>query len=188
MFVQLFALFYLWLNTAYGKEVSLKLTHFDSTKYPLAVCNDGSKGGFYFKKSDSSSPYWLVHLQGGSWCYDNPSCEYRFKTAKHLTTNKTWDQTISKTGIFDDNSKLNPLYNANKIFVPYCTSDAYMGFQQPSPNNNNWYFMGQKIVEAVILTLITNPKYNLGSTPNTDILVLSGCSAGGRGAMVNLDY
>merc|ERR1712241_656587 len=48
--------------------------------------------------------------------------------------------------------------------------------------------MGQQVIESVLDTLINDPLYGLGTTPNVDILAFSGCSAGGRGAMVNLDY
>ena len=106
-------------------------------------------------------------------------------TSSDLTTNKYWKHNIAKTGIFDDNSTLNPLYDANKIYVPYCTSDAYMGYKLPS-KATNMIFMGQQIIYAVINTLISSPQYGLGSVPNRDILVFSGCSAGGL--MVNLDY
>lgn len=175
-------------NLIDGKDVTLSLTYFDTKIYPNAVCNDGSTGGFYFAKSPSNSPYWLVHLQGGGWCWNRTSCAERNITSPHLTTNKYWKDTVLKTGIFDDNSTLNPLYDANKIYVPYCTSDAYMGYRLPSVATDEWIFMGQQIVYAVINTLISSPKYGLGQIPNRDILVFSGCSAGGRGAMVNLDY
>ena len=175
-------------NSISADHVTLSLKYFDTITYPNAVCNDGSNGGFYWLKSSSSSPYWLVHLQGGGWCWNTETCLQRNITSPHLTTNKYWEHTIVKTGIFDDNSTLNPLYDANKVYVPYCTSDAYMGYKLPSKATNNWIFMGQEMIYAVINTLISSPQYGLGSVPNRDILALSGCSAGGRGAMVNLDY
>ena len=176
------------VTTPLADHVSMELVHLNTSKYPLAVCNDGTPAGFYYKKSPTSSPMWLVHLEGGGWCWDNDSCSKRKRTAPQLTTNKLWRKSIDKTGIFDDDSTKNPLHDANKIFVPYCTSDGWMGHASARNENNHWYFMGQKVIEAVLDTLITDPLYNLGHTPKVDILAFSGCSAGGRGAMVNLDY
>ena len=176
------------ITAIYGDHVSMKLVHLDSTKYPLAMCNDGSTAGFYFKKSPTASNVWLVHLEGGGWCWDNDSCSKRRLTAVYLTTNKWWKKTILKTGIFDDNSTLNPMFDANKVFVPYCTSDGWMGYTTARPENNHWFFMGQQVIEAVLDTLITDPLYGMGHIPKRDTLAFGGCSAGGRGAMVNLDY
>jgi len=35
-----------------------------------AVCNDGSPYGYYFRPSSCGSDVWVLHLEGGFWCWD----------------------------------------------------------------------------------------------------------------------
>jgi hypothetical protein len=42
----------------------LALVMLDRATYPLAVCNDGSMAGYYFRKGSSATD-WLVHQEGG---------------------------------------------------------------------------------------------------------------------------
>lgn len=91
---------------------------------------------------------------------------------------------ITKTGIFDSNDELSPLSTANKVYVNYCSSDAWSGNRAASDETYGWHFRGAKIIEALLNTLQSD--LDLGLTPQN--LVFGGCSAGARGAMVNLDY
>ena len=161
--------------------VTLEIKWLDLKKYPEAVCNDGTGGAFYYKEGTDQNK-WLVHLMGGGWCWDATSCDERQKTSPNLMTSSHYTTTIQKTGVFDDDEILNPMSKSNKIYVPYCTSDGWMGNGQ----SDKYSFKGQKVIEAVLATLSSTP-YNMGHTSN-DNLLFSGCSAGGRGAMVNLDY
>lgn len=195
-----------------GSPDTLDLHKFDRNIYPDAVCNDGSAAGFYYKSppqmttssdstcseesdscsvdSESEDPiYWLIHLKGGHWCWDKKSCYERsqhfyFRT---LMSNKHWTPTISKTGIFDDDLTFNTNYtvNSHKIFVPYCSSDGWIGNSTQSDTNNELiYFKGQSIVITVLAEL--KRLFGFGVS-GRDHLILSGCSAGGRGAMNTLD-
>lgn len=91
---------------------------------------------------------------------------------------------ITKTGIFDSNDELSPLAAANKVFIPYCSSDGWSGNRAASNDTYGWHFRGAKIVEGVLNTLQSD--LDLGVRPQN--LVFGGCSAGGRGSMINLDY
>jgi hypothetical protein len=42
-------------------------------------------------------------------------------------SSRNYKKTWKLTGIFDKNPDVNPLNDANKAFLPYCTSDAHMG-------------------------------------------------------------
>lgn len=53
-------------------------------------------------------------------------------------------------GIFDRNESLSPLHNVNKVYIGYCTSDAYMGDRPASKETYGWAFRGQRVVEEVI--------------------------------------
>lgn len=44
----------------------------------LALCNDGTAGGYYFSPSPTSKNIFLIHLPGGAQCYDEESCQKRW--------------------------------------------------------------------------------------------------------------
>jgi hypothetical protein len=54
-----------------------------------AVCNDGTPGYYYLRRGYGSE--WLVYLEGGLWCYDQPSCAQ----ARVIECNTEWCTTFS---------------------------------------------------------------------------------------------
>ena len=52
--------------------------------------------------------------------------------------------------MFDASSKVNPLAHANKVYVGYCTSDAYLGNRGASDETFGWEFRGQEVLKAVL--------------------------------------
>jgi len=124
---------------------------------------------------------WIVHLEGGGWCYDTESCAQRCADSTNsLCSSHNWLQTVPKLGIFYPTDST--LRAANKVFVPYCTSDGHMG-------DAIWdgkQFRGNKVIQAVFRHLVE--KRGLGQGPNQDLVIFGGSSAGGRGAMVHLDF
>lgn len=156
----------------------------------LAVCNDGSEAAYYFKDNGNPS-LWLVYLGGGGWCHDATSCADRFDGSDYphhdcansseaspcFMSSKDYPRECAKTGIFDVDPHHTPLSTANKVYIPYCSSDGYMG----DAEHAGMQFRGARIARAVVADLQTRG-LGQGST-----LVWSGGSAGGRGAMVLLD-
>ena len=55
---------------------TLSLHMFDLDRYPTAVCLDGSPSGYYFKMATdpASAHLWIVHHQGGGWCFSLEDC------------------------------------------------------------------------------------------------------------------
>ena len=166
-----------------GKEFSL---HFvNNSKYPYAICNDGSPSGFYLSSSTSPSPssnYYLIFLEGGGWCYDEPTCIARMSTSNNLTSSLNWAQNRSVGGFFDSTS-IEFMKTATHVYVPYCSSDGHMG-NFGYNENINFTMNGKQIVEAVFHTL--EEIFSLND-PNSTVL-FGGTSAGARGAMVHLDH
>lgn len=156
----------------------------------LAVCNDASAAAYYFK-DNSNTKLWVVYLSGGGWCYDYESCAARYNGSEYphhdcgsssvaapcFMSSKDFPATCGKTGIFDASSTRSPLFMANKVYIPYCSSDAFMG----DGKFHGWEFRGARIVRAVIEDLVSR---GLGEGAT---LIFGGGSAGGRGAMVLLD-
>jgi hypothetical protein len=156
-----------------------------------AVCNDGTEAAYYIK--DNGNPHlWVVYLAGGGWCFDKVSCQERYNGTEYphhdcsssseaapcFMSSKDYPETCGKTGIFDTSSN-SPLRTANKVYVPYCSSDGHMGDGEFA----GWQFRGARIGRAVIAAL--KKKSSLGTAGST--LIFGGGSAGGRGAMVLLD-
>ena len=163
----------------------------------LAICNDGSAAGYYFRASPTGSPVWLVYLAGGAWCSSPEDCEARWEGSVYpnndcrlpagqvdqrcFMSSKDFPAQCSKAGIFDA-SPDNPLAEANLVYVPYCSSDAFVGDAAPTAAVP-WHFRGQQIVEATFAELTHS--HGLGASPAT--LLFGGGSAGARGGMAWLD-
>ena len=150
---------------------------------PLAVCNDGTSAAMYWKKKEGGSSKWLIYLEAGGQCYDKESCENRQKVAPKLMSSESYPEFLSISGIFASDEKYSTLYDANKAYLKYCTSDGHMG-DIDNPDGSEYRFRGQRTVNAMIEFLMNNK--SLGSDPN-DLVLFGGFSAGARGAMVHLD-
>ncbi|KAI4498772.1 hypothetical protein M0802_006239 [Mischocyttarus mexicanus] len=144
------------------------------------TCNDGSQAGFYLRKSHGSKR-WIIFLEGGWYCYDHKSCRNRWLKLRHLMTSTQWPETRDIGGLLSGSPEENPFWwNANHVFIPYCTSDSWSGTR--SSPNDMFSFMGAEIVSQVVRDLLP-----LG-LENASSLLLAGSSAGGIGVMLNLDH
>lgn len=74
-------------------------------------------------------------------------------------------------------------YNANHVFVPYCSSDSWSGTKVRPDTRDGLRFMGSLIVRQVMSDLVP---LGLGHSQGADLL-MAGSSAGGLGVMLNLD-
>lgn len=99
-------------------------------------------------------------------------------------TSTTWPETRDIGGILSPSPTENPYwFNANHVFVPYCSSDSWSGRRSKPESRDSFRFMGSLIVRQVIADLIP---LGLGNPQGTDLL-MAGSSAGGLGVMLNLD-
>ncbi|XP_076267774.1 palmitoleoyl-protein carboxylesterase notum isoform X2 [Rhynchophorus ferrugineus] len=145
------------------------------------TCNDGSQAGFYLRKS-SNTKTWIIFLEGGWYCHDVITCRNRWLKQRHYMTSSNWPETRDVGGILSSNIKENPhWWDANHVFVPYCSSDSWSGTRKSDKQGIQFSFMGSLIVQQVIKDLVP-----LGLENSTDLL-FAGSSAGGTGVMINLD-
>src|SRR5262245_58588759 len=87
----------------------LTLTLFNATYHPPnapsqslpVLCNDGSRPGFWYALNSSSTD-WVIHMQGGYWCSDVASCQWRQKNSPALTGSGTWTSTMGLGGVFSN--------------------------------------------------------------------------------------
>mmetsp|Transcript_4843 Transcript_4843/g.8364 ORF Transcript_4843/g.8364 Transcript_4843/m.8364 type:complete len:648 (+) Transcript_4843:219-2162(+) len=189
---------------------TLKKHVLDQTKYPEAVCNDGSPAAYFFDDASDlgHSTLWLLLLQGGSWCTDESSCAHRVedtedtlrkdgekfqqdvtKVGGFATSSDMWASTLDASGLFAAPPCSN-LFGANVVWLPYCSSDAWMSSRPASNETFNLHFQGANIVKAVMNELaVTHGLILQAEDEETEppVVVLGGYSAGGRGAMIHLD-
>eukprot|EP00658_Telonema_sp_P-2_P032362 TRINITY_DN23986_c0_g1_i1.p1 TRINITY_DN23986_c0_g1~~TRINITY_DN23986_c0_g1_i1.p1 ORF type:complete len:463 (+),score=96.44 TRINITY_DN23986_c0_g1_i1:96-1484(+) len=183
-------------------SLGYQLKFVDTTKHPLAVCNDGTPAAYYLHTSARSRD-WVLHQQGGWWCWDDYSCAVRWAHFQNHTTEKRTLMSTGQlaaltakydtfngeknTGIMAHNSTGNPMSAASKVFVVYCSSDSHAGNRSAGyvegAGDSKWHFRGKEIVKAVLGEL--NANHGLGTASS---VVLTGGSAGGMATLNNADY
>jgi hypothetical protein len=181
---------------------------------PLALCNDGrcvspaqpgpacawseqalracpsyatlpSSSVYYFRKGYNPS-LWLMYLQGGPACYDPVSCAAQ---PPQLVSSAGATRSIFLGGIFATGaSKSSQFAEANVVWLPYCSSDAWLGdgnstlvdgqtMMRVGDQFNGFPggFRGQRIVRAALQSLVR--ELGFGSVESTRLL-LGGCTPG----------
>mmetsp|Transcript_4369 Transcript_4369/g.7381 ORF Transcript_4369/g.7381 Transcript_4369/m.7381 type:complete len:135 (+) Transcript_4369:283-687(+) len=88
-------------------------------------------------------------------------------------------------GILSSDEQTNPLAKANKVYLPYCTSDGHMGDSSNSHWTKGFQFRGRRVVNALFDTLVSSFFEKESDRPVT--VVFGGFSAGARGAMMHID-
>jgi hypothetical protein len=166
-------------------STTLNIEWFPADYDPLAVCNDGTKGAYYFKESidPSMRNVYVIFLPGGGQCYDEASCKDRWENVGSTYMSSTgFSSTNEIGGLLDSNPNRSPFWGANKAALGYCSSDGYMGDAEASSSTWNWHFRGQRLVYSMIRHLIEEKGLSANST-----VLLAGASAGARGIMALSD-
>jgi hypothetical protein len=163
-----------------------------------ALSRDGSPAGFFYKYSKTGSKNLLVYLAGGGVCADgffcnmNPPNKEASLTAENVGAGvfnifgpdqEAQDPTLERwqSGIFKDDPA-NPARDWNMVFIPYVTGDVFFGSK---PNgtvpmvDGTFQFVGKSNMTKFISRIVPSFK-------DAEIAVLSGSSAGGIGALLNL--
>ena len=69
---------------------------------------------------------WIIHFEGGGWCFDEELCVERSKTC--LGSSKFWAQSTTLGGLLSPNLQTNPnFYNWNVVFLNYCDGAFFAG-------------------------------------------------------------
>ena len=78
----------------------------------------GLPRGAAFRACSGGAPLTsFLHLQGGYWCWDGPSCTERYATDKFDMSSSGWKSLFAQEGIFGTDIDTNPWANANMVFV-----------------------------------------------------------------------
>ena len=162
-----------------------------------AVCSDGSPYAFYVDFSDTSDNV-VIFFMGGGGCWDYDSCvsggargaanpnglpdDYANNHAEIAGMAVNVNQVYP---LMNDDPDVSPMADWNKVFVPYCTGDVYSGsvtntYEDPDGVEDDAVFAHQGHTNVVKMTEMLNEMFD--TVPK---MFVSGCSAGGAGAIVN---
>ena len=147
-----------------------------------AVCLDGSAPGYYINKTSVNR--WIIHLEGGGWCYNESDCYHHIFTWRGSSA--YWKQTLRLRGFLNNDPDVNPAFaNYSAVFVPYCDGASFSGNRDDpiTVKDKKIYFRGHRILNAVLSALIQNEQID-----QAEAIILTGCSAGGLATYLHLDY
>ena len=85
-----------------------------------AQCLDGSAGAFYFKPSNGgeNATKWMIHFEGGGWCYDAGDCFGRSSTNLGSSNNYPATAKTVSGGIMSQDCGVNPQFcNWNFVYL-----------------------------------------------------------------------
>lgn len=149
-----------------------------------AACLDGSPPGYWMRPgSAGNSDKWVLHAQGGGWCYDEESCAGRAKMA--LGSSKFWNNVTacygSCDGILSADPTTNPdFYEWNAVFIGYCDGTSMTGALEGA--HEGLMYRGRANLDAVLDSLFAR-----GMNKASDV-IFTGGSAGGLATYLNVDY
>jgi hypothetical protein len=189
----------------------------DLAQFPEARCNDGTPAVLYYRPYEGAEnrDRWVIQLQGGGSCTTPNACAARWcgymtNFSKTQMTSSVAPRTgINGDGILDRNEPTNPMRGWNRVFLRYCSSDAWSGTRSDvamdavepgtaNPVRFRLHFAGARIFDAAVATLRQDGaaalRYTLGGAssalPDLDdasVVLLAGASAGGAGTIRNVD-
>jgi len=154
----------------------------DDGRAPL--CLDGSPYAFGFREGHGRGrDRWLIHLQGGAWCATTHECLSRRGTG--MGTSHGWGYFQEPAGVLSDEAEVNPdMFDWNTAFLPYCDGSSFLSDRHDPViiNGTQIYMRGLAIFRSVINHLLATRRLS-----EADAVVLTGCSSGALGALLNLD-
>eukprot|EP00928_Gymnodinium_smaydae_P045833 TRINITY_DN30507_c0_g1_i1.p1 TRINITY_DN30507_c0_g1~~TRINITY_DN30507_c0_g1_i1.p1 ORF type:complete len:419 (-),score=38.08 TRINITY_DN30507_c0_g1_i1:94-1314(-) len=150
-----------------------------------AACLDGSAPGYWIRTATvaDDSKRWVLHAEGGGWCYDEASCAERAKTS--LGSSVSWGATTSCygkcDGILSDNVVENPDFHGwNAVWIGYCDGTSMSGNRNGT--HQGLYYRGRANLDAVLDDLFAR-----GMDKATDV-IFTGGSAGGLAVYLGVDH
>ena len=157
---------------------------------PGAVCSDGSQYKFFVSYSNKSDNLVVMFEPGGA-CWDYPSCSgaqgVRGAANPNGIPDDHWQLAPFISPFVNPNYMDSPTTTWNYVYVPYCTGDVHTGnvdatyTDESTGKTLTFRHQGHADVESVVSWI----DENFTHVPK---LLVTGCSAGGVGAIVNYHY
>lgn len=155
-----------------------------------SFCGNGSPYKFFVRRAATNANY-VIYLEGGGACWDYGSCSGEEGIRGARNPDGIVDDYMQKIDtrlvtpfLLKGHYANNPeTQDWNMVYVPYCTGDVYAGDQTITYESDDgkqleWNHNGLKNMRAVVAWLRDNMQ-----SPHR--MLLTGCSAGGVGALVN---
>ena len=133
-------LLYLSAATSSSPQDLWRLYRLPMSKYPHAVCLDGSPGAFWFLKgSGAGLSNFVIFHEGGGWCEILNECYGRslsrlgssagWAESANCTDLKSWTQPCNaggSQGLISHDRTINPvMHDWNKVYIGYCDGGRY---------------------------------------------------------------
>ena len=164
-------------NTDPSRLARHSLNHND---YVGAKCNDGTTPIYYVGAQETTSTEWIIMLDGDGECDTEATCDARATEAPWSVGSFLWPSFIHGTSLMsvDPNENIR-LHAAHRAFLPYCSSDYWIGNQtNENTSPRDFHFLGTKNFQYTIQALIDHHKLKQATK-----VILSGSSAGAIGAL-----
>jgi hypothetical protein len=155
---------------------------------PGLVCGDGSPFKFFVNYSNTSNNL-EINFEPGGACWDYPSCSGDGGIRGAANPHGIADDHMSNymfLNLLRRDTEQNPAKDYTMVFVSYCTGDihagnnvvTYTGTNDEGPQTLTFHHEGHKNTLGVLDWI----KQKFSSIPK---LLVTGCSAGGAGAILN---
>lgn len=162
------------------------------TQIPVSegICLYGDEYSFFVRPADEPTDNLLVYFQGGGACWDGLTCGSigQFASFYNVSSGAVVNY---RNGIFDFDNPDNPVRDYNFVFLPYCSGDVHGGdnqltFDVPEEADADFdtidvYFNGFENTQGVLEWVYDN-------VPRPEQVVVTGCSAGGYGAITHAPF
>ena len=158
---------------ATGKPLSAPELTWTFVDFPDTQCRDGTPAGLAVSLNSDSDKV-MIFLDGGGACFDTLTCAGNLANVSTQRDERTM-------GIFNRARSENPVQDWNIVFVPYCTGDVHGGTNEDGMIDGlPQKFVGRLNLEKFLHRIV--PTFS-GSSQ----VLLTGSSAGGFGAALNLE-
>jgi len=154
---------------------------------PGVVCGNNSSYKFFANFSATSDKLVVVFEPGGAcWDYDSCTGKNGIRGAANVDglEDNHWELAAFISPFLSRFDDTNPSRDWNMIYVPYCTGDVHTGNNivtyQGDPNVE-FHHDGHDAVQEVVKWLDSN-------FTHVPKMVVTGCSAGGVGSLVNYRF
>ncbi|MBA2542087.1 MAG: hypothetical protein H0V17_20775 [Deltaproteobacteria bacterium] len=156
---------------------------------PGVVCGNNTQYKLFANFSDKSDNLVVVFEPGGA-CWDYASCTGQdgIRGAANIDgiPDDHWELAPFISPFLSRFDDTNPSRDWNMIYVPYCTADVHTGNKTVTYSNEGapdveFHHDGHEVVQKVV-------SYLDGEFTHVPKLLVTGCSAGGVGSLVNYRF
>jgi Pectinacetylesterase len=145
------------------------------------ACANGAPTGMGIQPHPGAK-WTLIYLSGGGVCWDYDTCVAQPRSI-NLASGFSWQSllpAVSTVSFFHRDDPANPFRDANLVFVPYCTGDLHGGSKTTVYESTPISHMGYRNLSAFLARVA--PTF-----ASSDVVAISGSSAGAYGAVFNYE-